>query len=132
MLKVIFTVSAALLMLSACDAHMPAKKATARGEATRSAIEATLEEAATVPAPAKAAEPQQLQPAAILPVAPKAERFDLNSEETPAQAFFMALVDQTKHNIVVHPDVSGNISLMLQDVTVEQVLELVSEVYGYS
>jgi MSHA biogenesis protein MshL len=71
------------------------------------------------------------EPAAIAKQ-PGDKRFNLNSEDTPAQAFFMALVDQTRHNIVVHPDVAGNISLMLQDVTVEEVLEVVSEVYGYN
>ncbi|MCP4300161.1 MAG: pilus (MSHA type) biogenesis protein MshL, partial [Gammaproteobacteria bacterium] len=35
-------------------------------------------------------------------------------------------------NIVVHPEVTGSISLMLQDVTVSEVLEVVSEVYGYN
>lgn len=64
---------------------------------------------------------------------PRSEhRFDINSDDTPAQAFFMALVDKTTHNIVVHPEVRGSISLMLKSVTVPEVLDVVSEVYGYS
>jgi MSHA biogenesis protein MshL len=59
------------------------------------------------------------------------DRFDINTEGTPAKAFFMALVDETPHNIIVHPEVQGEISLMLKDVTVAEVLDIVSEVYGF-
>jgi len=132
MLKTIATVSTALLILSGCDAMMPARDSVpARGDVTRENVEAAMEEASTSPPPAPEAVPQRAEPAAVA-TQPSAKRFNLNSEDTPAQAFFMALVDQTRHNIVVHPDVAGNISLMLQDVTVEEVLEVVSEVYGYN
>jgi len=126
-------VSAALIALSGCDALMPTREsAPARGDVTRGSIETALEDASTTPPPAEVAPPQAAEPATPMPVRPPEERFDLNSEDTPAQAFFMALVDQTQNNIVVHPEVTGSISLQLQDVTVGEVLELVSEVYGYS
>ena len=132
MLKVIATVSSALLVLSGCDAMMPTRSSSSGwGDETRAGIESTLNEATQVPPARAAVQP----PAAVAPLAKPAvdaSRFNLNSEDTPAQAFFMALVDQTEHNIVVHPEVSGKISLMLQDVTVEEVLDVVSEVYGYN
>lgn len=125
--------TAALLVLCACDATMATRDATpARGDATRDSIEAVLEEASTISPGAAVTPPQPAAPDTELPESMPEERFNLNSEDTPAQAFFMALVDQTQHNIVVHPDVSGNVSLLLQDVTVEEVLDLVSEVYGYN
>lgn len=127
------TMSAALFVLCACDATMATRdSAPARGDETRDRIEEALEQASTFSSPAEAVLPQRSEPLTPAPALPAEERFNLNSEDTPAQAFFMALVDQTQHNIVVHPDVSGNVSLMLQDVTVEEVLELVSEVYGYN
>ncbi|MGI9202941.1 MAG: pilus (MSHA type) biogenesis protein MshL [Woeseiaceae bacterium] len=125
--------SAALFVLCACDATMATRDSKpARGDATRDSIEAVLEEASTESPSTEAAGPQPAVPMTPAPAPMPEERFNLNSEDTPAQAFFMALVDQTQHNIVVHPDVSGNVSLMLQNVTVEEVLELVSEVYGYN
>jgi len=133
MLKTIATISTTLLILSGCDAIMPTREAApARGDLTRSNVEAAMEAASVAPPPAKAAAPSMSMPAQAAPPISDAPRFDLNCEDTPAQAFFMALVDQTQHNIVVHPDVSGAISMILQDVTVDEVLEVVSDVYGYS
>ena len=132
MLKKIVTVSTALMALSGCDAMMPTREsAPVRGEQTHSEIETALENASRK-APVRDVAPPPVQSAPPVDKADDAARFNLNSEDTPAQAFFMALVDQTDHNIVVHPEVSGNISLMLQNVTVEEVLDLVSEVYGYN
>jgi MSHA biogenesis protein MshL len=51
---------------------------------------------------------------------------DLNARE-----FFMGLMLDSKENIVVHPEVSGVISLELKNVSVEQVLDTVQKVYGY-
>ena len=55
MLRKIATVSTALLVLSGCDAMMPARdSAPARGDVTRENLEAAMDEAAKSPPPAPA------------------------------------------------------------------------------
>lgn len=62
---------------------------------------------------------------------PPDARFDLSVYQLPAQDFFGSLVDGTAQNIVVHPGVTGTISLNLKDVSVEDVLEITRDIYGY-
>lgn len=58
-------------------------------------------------------------------------RFNLSLHEVDAREFFMGLVIDTDENMMVHPDVSGKISLNLKNVTVAQVLQAVNNIYGY-
>ena len=58
-------------------------------------------------------------------------KFDLAVNNTPANQVFMAIVSGTRYSMLVHPDVSGNISLNLKDVTVFDALEAIREMYGY-
>jgi MSHA biogenesis protein MshL len=58
-------------------------------------------------------------------------RFNIAVINAPAKSFFLALIKDTPYNMVVHPDVSGEISLDLKQVTVPEVLEMTRELYGY-
>lgn len=58
-------------------------------------------------------------------------RLNISVNEVDAREFFMGLVVDSDENMLVHPEVSGTISLELKNVTIDQVLDAVQKVYGY-
>ncbi len=62
---------------------------------------------------------------------PLENKFDLTVNNTPVNQVFMAIVSGTRYSMLLHPDVSGSISLNLKDVTVFEALEAIRELYGY-
>ncbi|MGB1800812.1 MAG: secretin N-terminal domain-containing protein [Gammaproteobacteria bacterium] len=59
------------------------------------------------------------------------ERFDISVNAVAADQFFLSLVDGTDYNMVIHPEVTGSVTLNLRNVTIPEVLEASRDVYGF-
>jgi MSHA biogenesis protein MshL len=58
-------------------------------------------------------------------------RFDLSVSGAPAAQVFMSLASGTRYSMLVHPNVSGSISMNLKDVTIREALDAIRQLYGY-
>lgn len=62
---------------------------------------------------------------------PLEPRFDLSVNTAPAAQVFMSLVSGTRYSMLLHPGVTGTISVSLKDVTLHEALESIRDLYGY-
>jgi len=58
-------------------------------------------------------------------------RFDLVVNNALAQLVFASIVSGTRYNMLVHPSVTGTISVSLKDVNVPEALDAIRDLYGY-
>ena len=58
-------------------------------------------------------------------------KYDINAQKVDAAVFFSSIVKDTPYSVAIHPDVTGEISLDLKQVTLLDVFDLVAELYGY-
>ena len=66
------------------------------------------------------------------PVKPAPEpRLDLLVSNAQARDVFLAIVADTRYSMLMHPDVTGTLSVTLRGVTVLEALESIRDVYGY-
>jgi len=127
----IFLLGAGLLLISGCAAT------NSRNE-TANTIKQEMNQAAE--ASAQPSKPDAVSAALLPPLhinlptidnKPLETKFDLAVNNTPVSQVFMAIVSGTRYSMLLHPEVAGNISLNLKDVTVFEALEAVREMYGY-
>ncbi len=83
--------------------------------------------AASAPAPVAEARPVPAPPPAL----PPEPRFDLIVNGAPARDVFLSLVADTRYSMLVHPAVSGSLSVTLKGVTLRESLDAIREVYGF-
>jgi MSHA biogenesis protein MshL len=122
-----------LMLLTACATTTPSKS-----ESINAKMQQELKSAA-------AKKPVQPMPDAVnkalLPplkiATPKSSakklepRFDLVVNNAPATQVLMGIVSGTRYSMLLHPDMTGNVSVNLKNVTVFEVLEALRELYGY-
>ena len=61
----------------------------------------------------------------------KPKKFNISVTNLPAKTFFLSLVSDAGVNVVTDPEINGSISLELKNVTVDEVLKITRDVYGY-
>lgn len=59
------------------------------------------------------------------------KRFRIKANGVEARAFFTSLVKGTEFSAAIHPDVTGEITVNLSDVSLDEVLSVVQDMYGY-
>lgn len=96
--------------------------------AIRAELAAAEPRLAAVPSHISEALAEPTQPLAPPPPEP---RLDLLVNNAQAREVFLAIVADTRYSMLMHPDVSGTISVTLRGVTVVEALEAIRDVYGY-
>jgi MSHA biogenesis protein MshL len=97
-----------------------------------SAMRADLPAAAKAPAAVPLQVSEALAEPAPAPVNPPPEpRLDLLVNNAQARDVFLAIVSDTRYSMLMHPDVTGTLSVTLRGVTVREALESIRDVYGY-
>lgn len=126
----------AVLMLTGCASPFFGKEGQQGKEAMNAELEASI---ASQPKPAASMPPAAVQqaimdavretpstkPASIEP------RFNLTVNNAKASEVFMGMVTGTPYSMLVHPDVTGSLTLNLKNVTVPEAMEAVRALYGY-
>jgi len=99
------------------------------------AIRGELAQASTarppVVVPPQISDALQANEATSAAAVPAEARFDLIVNNAMAREVFMAMVTDTRYSMLMHPDVTGTLSVTLRGVTVREALEAIRDVYGY-
>ncbi len=122
------------LAITGCAATPPASlpksthiaEALAQPEPAPAPPASLPESVAAMPAP-------EAVPAPVPPTVsdPNEPRIDVAMNNVPARQFFMALVAGTRYTMLVHTNVSGNLSARLQRVTVPEALDAMRDLYDF-
>ena len=122
----------AVAALAGCQGMQPMSRATLER------IDGELASAAQ--RDARAAQPEAVSSALLPPLRvdlpeaggrPVEPKFDLVVSNAPAAQVFMSIVSGTRYSMLVHPEVTGSMSLNLKDVTVMEALQAIHDLYGY-
>lgn len=114
-------------LLSGCNTQ---QEKTLKAEQEMDAVVAS-EATKTNPAVKDLSETLLDEPRDSTSYASSVERFDVSVHNVAAKDFFLGLVNGTGVNIVVHPEVSGTLTLDLKKVSLDEVLRVTRDIYGY-
>jgi MSHA biogenesis protein MshL len=120
-----------LLLLSSCSSHRDKPMAAEKELDTIVAQQAEQSKQNAQAAEAAAQTQKNNLTLKAAELNPFTERFDVSVRAVSAKEFFLGLVNGTGINVVVHPDVSGSITLDLKKVTIDEVLRITRDIYGF-
>jgi MSHA biogenesis protein MshL len=121
------TLCVAMMLLSGCASDRPLRTPDV-GAAVRAELAPAQPKMVAVPASISEALAEPAPP--VVPVVPE-PRLDLLVNNAQAREVFLAIVADTRYSMLMHPDVTGALSVTLRGVTVKEALESIRDVYGY-
>ncbi|MGD8111955.1 pilus (MSHA type) biogenesis protein MshL [Vibrio sp. NTOU-M3] len=68
---------------------------------------------------------------AVSPENQTLKRYRIKADAVEARAFFTSLVRGTEYSAAIHPAVKGKVTVNLTDVTLDEVLSVIRDMYGY-
>jgi MSHA biogenesis protein MshL len=124
-----FVLSLFLPWLSGCQNLQPSVAASNTAAELARQQQPTQPTAIQVPAAVSADLLEQ--PQSLLAQPPTLPRFNVSAVNVELTEFFASLVADSQASVVVHPAISGQISLQLKQVTLPEVLAVVQQIYGF-
>ncbi|WP_284202598.1 pilus (MSHA type) biogenesis protein MshL [Psychromonas marina] len=64
-------------------------------------------------------------------IAVEERRIDISARDVDARIFFASLINDSDFSVAIHPDVSGEITLSLKQVTLPEAIRVIEDMYGY-
>ncbi len=117
----------AAAMVAGCAADRPLRTP----DVTRTVQEQLATGSGAVPLAVPARVSEALAEPVPAPVATTSEpRIDLLINNAPVRDVLLALVADTRYSMLLHPDVTGNVSVTLRGVTMMEALESLRDVFG--
>ncbi len=107
---------------AAIEPHIAAELQSAASQQPKPADVAKVQEALLPPLKAEVPE------GGAKPIEP---RFDISVNSAPAAQVFLSIVSGTRYSMLLHPGVTGNITVTLKDTTVREALNALRDLYGY-
>ncbi|WP_022940966.1 pilus (MSHA type) biogenesis protein MshL [Psychromonas hadalis] len=59
------------------------------------------------------------------------KRIDISARDVDARLFFASMIDDSDYSVAIHPDVTGEITLSLKQVTLAEAIRVIEDMYGY-
>lgn len=126
----------AALLAAGCQSMVPKPMHDSRPTLLPEVRQALTEPSQVKPVPLPPSVAQQLVPRADLAMPalgnrPPEPRFDLNVVNLPVAQVFAALAKDTRYSMLVDPELKGNVTVNLKDVTLLEALETLRDMYGF-
>ena len=117
------------MLLAGCQAFAPDEQAQHTRSVLQQAQQSPPQPVAAPPVPSAVTE--DLLNSAYAPQQPALPRFNVAAMQAELPDFFQSLVSDTPYSVVLHPDISGQISLQLKQVTLPEAMAVVQQLYGF-
>ena len=127
-MKKIISISCCILMLTACQATKK-NDAAAQKEILKAADDQLISELIL---------PEDIENELYADlselsqdIAIEERRIDISARDVDARIFFASLINDSDFSVAIHPDVSGEITLALKQVTLPEAIRVIEDMYGY-